>query len=57
MSTRLITADVVHLTWYSLTIPDYQSALKQWEWRNGWFVEATQGGGIATPVRATIAQR
>ncbi len=55
MNTRLVTADVVHSACeYSLTIPDYQGALKQWEWRNGWFVDAAHVGGIATPVHARL---
>ena len=24
---------------YSMTIPNYKGAVKEWEWRNGWFVE------------------
>ena len=28
---------------YSNSIPGYRATLKQWRWRNGWFVEAAQG--------------
>jgi len=31
---------IASLCGYSQTIPDYQGTLKQWKWRNGWFVEA-----------------
>ena len=34
---------------YSMSIPGYQGALKQWEWRNGWFVQATVNLEEETP--------
>ena len=34
---------------YSNSIPNYQGALKQWEWRNGWFVDAAKRLNIVTP--------
>lgn len=36
------------LTAYSLTIPTYKGAVKEWRWRNGWFVqEAARTGAVA----------
>jgi len=35
---------------YSRTIPDYQGAVKEWPWRNGWFVESARRRNVATPV-------
>ncbi len=35
---------------YSMSIPEYQGALKQWEWRNGWFDETAGRLGIDTPL-------
>jgi ketopantoate reductase len=34
---------------YSLTIPDYRATIKEWAWRNGWFVDTAMGRGISTP--------
>ena len=31
---------------YSRSIPDYRAAVKEWPWRNGWFVEAARGPGL-----------
>ncbi len=41
---------VERLCAYSRTIPRYTGAVKEWPWRNGWFVEAARTQGIATPV-------
>ena len=35
---------------YSMSIPEYQGALKQWEWRNGWFVETARRLSMDTPL-------
>ena len=35
---------------YAMTIPDYQGAVKEWRWRNGWFVHVARHHGIALPV-------
>ena len=35
---------------YSLTIPEYTGALKQWEWRNGWFCKAGERLGLSMPI-------
>ena len=42
---------------YSLQIPDYQGAVKQWEWRNGWFVETAASLGLATPIHSGLLAR
>lgn len=34
---------------YSRTIADYRGAVREWRWRNGWFVDAARRHGIATP--------
>lgn len=39
---------------YSLSIANYQGALKQWVWRNGWFVEAAQSAGVDTPLHQML---
>ena len=35
---------------YSLSIPTYQGNLKQWKWRNGWFVDAARAEATRTPI-------
>lgn len=39
---------------YSRAIPTYRGAVKDWPWRNGWFVRAAAESGIATPVHAAL---
>lgn len=34
---------------YSLAIPDYRGAVKDWPWRNGWFAAAAAAHGVPTP--------
>jgi ketopantoate reductase len=34
---------------YSLSISDYRGAVKEWPWRNGWFVQRAESLGIDTP--------
>lgn len=34
---------------YSLSIRDYRGAVKEWPWRNGWFVRRAASLGIDTP--------
>ncbi|MGH1344549.1 MAG: ketopantoate reductase family protein [Nannocystales bacterium] len=31
---------------YSRSIPDYRGAVKEWPWRNGWFVDAASAPGL-----------
>lgn len=35
---------------YTRAIPTYRGAVKDWSWRNGWFVAAARRHGIPTPV-------
>ena len=35
---------------YSLSIPQYQGALKQWRWRNGWFIGVSEAHAVPTPL-------
>ena len=44
-----LTPLVERLCAYSRTIPEYRGAVKEWPWRNGWFVEAAEREGIQTP--------
>ncbi len=39
---------------YSRSIPAYRGAVKDWEWRNGWFVRAAADLGVPTPVHAAL---
>ena len=42
---------------YSLSIHGYRGALKQWKWRNGWFVEVATRLQMATPTHSHLLQR
>jgi len=42
---------------YSRSIADYQGAVKEWRWRNGWFVDAAIEHGVAMPVHADLLRR
>lgn len=35
---------------YSRSIPAYQGAVREWPWRNGWFVQEARQFGMDTPV-------
>ncbi len=48
---------VERLCAYSRSIADYQGAVKEWRWRNGWFVDAAREHGIATPSHAGLLAR
>lgn len=39
---------------YSLAIADYHGAVKEWPWRNGWFVQEAVRRGVACPVHAEL---
>lgn len=41
---------------YSRAIASYRGAVKDWSWRNGWFVAAAAAHGMATPVHAGLLQ-
>jgi ketopantoate reductase len=40
---------LARLCQYSRTIGSYRGAVKEWPWRNGWFVSAAHQHGIRTP--------
>lgn len=40
---------LARLSAYSRSIPGYRGAVKEWPWRNGWFVSAASRVGIAMP--------
>lgn len=39
---------------YSRSIPDYRGAVKEWRWRNGWFVDTAARYRIPMPVHAAL---
>ncbi len=39
---------------YSRSIPTYRGAVKEWRWRNGWFVEEAERRGLATPLHLDL---
>ncbi|PRQ02147.1 2-dehydropantoate 2-reductase [Enhygromyxa salina] len=45
-----LAALVDRLSAYSRSIAGYRGAVKEWRWRNGWFVETARERGVATPV-------
>jgi len=58
MGTKLELAPLLgRLCAYSRSIADYQGAVKEWRWRNGWFVDAASEHGVATPVHAELLRR
>ena len=42
---------------YSLSIEGFRGSLREWRWRNGWFVEAAQQFGLAMPVHDAALRR
>ncbi len=41
---------------YSAAIPQNRAAVKEWPWRNGWFVAEAARQGVALPVHARLCQ-
>lgn len=39
---------------YSRSIPHYRGAVKEWPWRNGWFVRQAAQTGVSMPVHAAL---
>lgn len=39
---------------YAVSIPRYRGSLKEWEWRNGWFVQAAEAGGPPDPLHREL---
>ncbi len=48
---------VERLRSYSRTIPSFCASVKEWEWRDGWFVEAAAKHGIRTPTHHELLHR
>jgi ketopantoate reductase len=48
---------VERLRAYSRTIPSFCASVKEWEWRDGWFVEAGAKHGICTPTHHELLRR
>lgn len=49
-----LTPLVDRLCGFSLGIADYRGAVKEWPWRNGWFVAEATRQGRATPTHARL---
>lgn len=45
---------VERLCAYSMAIPTYRGSVKEWPWRNGWFVAEARRRRIATPVHDAL---
>jgi len=41
---------------YSASIPTTRASVKEWRWRNGWFVEEAARRGVATPVHLHLLE-
>lgn len=48
---------VERLCAYSLAIADYRGAVKEWPWRNGWFVQEAARRGLRSPVHEELTKR
>jgi hypothetical protein len=56
--TRLSKAEVSDaLCAYSMSISEYTGTLKQWNWRNGWFVDASAALATETPFHTELLSR
>lgn len=52
-----VDALVASLCAYSRSIPDWRASVKEWPWRNGWFVEAARAAGVTLPVHDALLAR
>jgi len=41
---------LLRLHQFSMNVADYKGAVKEWRWRNGWFVDQAKALGMDTPV-------
>src|SRR5690606_34850746 len=48
---------VERLAAYSRSIPTYRGAVKEWRWRNGWFVDLAGERGESLPVHDRLLAR
>ena len=51
-----VQAMVGRLRAYSASIPDYRGAVKEWPWRNAFFVDAAAAEGVSLPVHASLCE-
>jgi hypothetical protein len=42
---------------YSLATPGWRSSVKEWAWRNGWFVSAARVTGASTPLHTRLLEQ
>lgn len=42
---------------YSRTIPSFRASVKEWDWRDGWFVRAARKHGLSTPTHHSLLTR
>ncbi len=42
---------------YSRTIPSFRASVKEWDWRDGWFVHAALQHGVPTPTHHSLLKR
>ena len=50
----VLDALVERLAAYSKSIPSFRAAVKEWRWRNGWFVELAREQGVPLPVHERL---
>lgn len=48
---------VERLAAYSRSIPSFRASVKEWRWRNGWFVELARERGSSLPVHERLLAR
>ncbi len=42
---------------YSRSIAAYRGAVREWRWRNGWFVDEARARGLSTPIHGAMLAR
>ena len=42
---------------YSMSIPDYTGAVKEWPWRNGWYVRVAREHGVEMPLHTALCEQ
>jgi hypothetical protein len=49
-----VEAVVARLDRYSRSIPAWRASVREWDWRNGWFVHAAAAAGVSLPVHERL---
>lgn len=49
-TTEPVATLIARLDRYSRSIPAWRASVREWPWRNGWFVEAAAAAGVSLPV-------